>query len=609
MARKPYNDAPINPLLLGAWFALIAGLGDALLAFIVTVGMHRYVHLPPQLVWLSPASNILLFAVPGLILWALARWRPASFWPFASVLVFAFLSAWGLSTYASRVRPAAVAILSLGIAVQTARLIIAHPAGTRSLIRYTLPVMAALAIVGGLAQNGWERLAEKRMIGELPPPSQDSPNILLIILDTVRAASLSLHGYSRPTSPALEEFAKRGVAFDLAISAASWTLPSHATLFTGRWPHELTANWRAPLDATYPTLAEVMAEHGYLTGGFSANRDYASRESGLARGFQHYDDARYSAGRVMFSSALARVLIDRTPLPKWVGFLDNIGRKRASDVNTELVDWLDNRRGERRPFFAFLNYFDAHHPYAAPAPFDTLFDRQRFPSHPHMNSDSVLAPADMASETAAYDEALAALDHQIGLLLAQLARRGALNNTIVVITSDHGEELGEHGELRHGKNLYMQVLHVPLVIAFDGRVPRGARVSSPVSLRDVPATLIDLAHVSNQSARSAPALAGRSLSRFWTDSSARARGADTILSEVRRRPNRPLHEPASKGDLASIVDDYEHLIRGGDGVLEMYEINADPDEKRNVANHPDTRDRVQRLAAVLAALVPLRMRH
>lgn len=609
MASKPYNDTPINPLLLGAWFALIAGLGDALLAFIVTVVMHRYVYLPPHLVWLSPTSNILLFAAPGLILWALARWRPASFWPFATVIVFAFLSAWGLSTYASRLHPAAAAILSLGIAVQTARLIIAHPAGTRRLIRYTLPAMAAVAIIGGLAQNGWERLAEKRMIGELPAAAQGSPNILLIILDTVRASSLSLYGYSRPTSPALEEFAKRGVAFDLAISASSWTLPSHSTLFTGRWPHELTANWRASLDGTYSTLAEVMAEHGYLTSGFVANRFYASRESGLARGFQHYDDVRYSAGRVMFSSALGRFIIDRTPLPRWVGFHDSVGRKRAIDVNAELLDWLDNTRGSGRPFFAFLNYFDAHNPYAAPAPFDTLFDRQRFPSHPHMNSDSVLAPADMASETAAYDEAVAALDHQIGLLLAQLERKGTLENTIVVITSDHGEELGEHGALRHGKNLYMQVLHVPLVIAFDGRVPSGARVSRPVSLRDVPATLIDLAHVSNQSARSAPALAGRSLSTFWTDSSARAQGADTILSEVRRRPNRPLREPTSKGDLASIVDDYQHLIRGGDGVLEMYEINADPDEKRNVASRPDTRDRVQRLAAMLAALVPLRMRH
>ena len=606
VTSRPHNDAPINPLLLGAWFALIAGLGDALFGFIAFVVMHRYVqHLPPQLVWLSPASNIVLFAVPGLILWALSRWRPASFWPFASVIVFGFISAAGLTTHVASLHPAAAAILSLGIAVQTARLIVAHPAGARRLIRYTLPLMAAVAIIGGLAQKGLERLAEKRMIGELPPAAQGSPNILLIILDTVRAASLSLYGYSRPTSPALEEFAKRGVTFDLAISPAPWTLPSHATLFTGRWPHELTANWRAPLDDAYPTLAEVMAEHGYLTSGFVANRVYTSRESGLARGFQHYDDVRYTAGQVILSSALGRFLISRTPLPRWVGFRDVIGRKRAINVNAELLDWLHNTRGNGRPFFAFLNYFDAHYPYTPPAPFDTLFDKQRFPSDPGIDSLRI-DPAAMVSETAAYDEALAALDHQIGLLLAQLAREGALKNTIVIVTSDHGEEFGEHGVLRHGKTLYMQVTHVPLVIAFDGRVPSGARVSSPVSLRDVPTTLIDLAHVSNQSARSAPALPGRSLSRFWTDSPARG---DTILSEVRFRPNRPRREPRSKGDLASIVVDYEHLIRGGDGVLELYELNTDLDEKRNVASHPDARDRVQRLAAALAALIPFRVRH
>ena len=114
--------------------------------------------------------------------------------------------------------------------------------------------------------------------------------MLLIVWDTVRAGNLSLHGYGRRTSPNLERLAGRGVRFDQAFATAPWTLPSHSSLFTGRWPHELTADWQSPLDGTHPTLAEYLAAHGYDTAGFVANLDYCSRETGLSRGFAHYED-------------------------------------------------------------------------------------------------------------------------------------------------------------------------------------------------------------------------------------------------------------------------------------------------------------------------------
>lgn len=595
----------MNPHVLGTWFALIAGLGDFVLFFATSVVLHRFVRLSPELVWISPLSSALLFAVPGLILWALARWRPASYWFFVSVAAFVFLGAWGLSTYATRLHPAAAVVLALGVAIQTARVITAHPGGTQRLIRYSLPAMALVAVIGALGLTGWDRFNERRAIGALPSAAQGSPNILLVILDTVRAASLSLHGYSRRTTPSLEEFAKRGVTFDAAISASPWTLPSHATIFTGRWPHELKADWRVQLNTEYPTLAEVLAENGYATAGFVANRFNAGRQSGLARGFHHYDDVRYSPGKIVFSSALGRFLLDRTPLPKWFGYHDQVGRKRARDVNAEVLKWLAERNG-KRPFFAFLNYYDAHDPYIAPPPFNTLFDKQLVPLHPGMKVDSLLTRADIVSETAAYDESVAALDHQLGLLLAELERQGELRNTIVVISSDHGEELGEHGFLRHGKTLYIQGLHVPLVISFDRRVPSGARVSTPVTLRDLPATIIDLARVSNQSATAAPALSGRSLARFWTPSGQSS--IDTLISEVRSRPNRPRREPTSKGDMASIVDSTQHLILSADGAAEMYRIDVDPLEQHNLAARPEMRDKVQRLSATLRAIVPLTVR-
>ena len=122
----------------------------------------------------------------------------------------------------------------------------------------------------------------------MPPP--DAPNVLLIVLDTVRADHLSLYGYRRPTSPTLERLARRGVRFDEARATAPWTLPSHASLFTGRWPHELGVKWLTPWRGNDPTLAEYLGSRGYATAGFVANTLYCSYDSGLGRGFTRYDD-------------------------------------------------------------------------------------------------------------------------------------------------------------------------------------------------------------------------------------------------------------------------------------------------------------------------------
>ena len=124
-----------------------------------------------------------------------------------------------------------------------------------------------------------------------------SPNVLFIVLDTVRAESLSLYGYKRETSPHLKEFANRGVRFDQARTAAAWTLPAHASMFTGRWPYELSARPDRPLDGTHPTLAEFLRDHGYATAGFAANTYFCSLWYGLGRGFMHYEDVASDSAR------------------------------------------------------------------------------------------------------------------------------------------------------------------------------------------------------------------------------------------------------------------------------------------------------------------------
>jgi len=127
------------------------------------------------------------------------------------------------------------------------------------------------------------------------------PNVLLIVLDTVRAKSLGLYGYGRPTTPRLERLARYGTVFKSAFSTAPWTLASHATMFTGRYPHELSTGFLSPLDTTYLTLAELFTSEGYQTAGFAANTFYASQEFGLSRGFTHYEDYRVSGRQVLDS--------------------------------------------------------------------------------------------------------------------------------------------------------------------------------------------------------------------------------------------------------------------------------------------------------------------
>ena len=605
------GDIAINPLILGTWFALLAGLGDVFLYLVSRVVLHRLMHQSLQLVWIAPVSSMFLFGLPALILLALARRRPERQWLFPSAAVFAFLMAWGLSCYATRIHPLAALVLSLGIAVQTARVVTAHPRGMRRIVRTTLPAMAALVALGGLSFNGWRRLSESRAVAELPLAAPGAPNVLLIILDTVRALNLSLYGYTRQTSPALERFARRGIVFDRAISAAPWTLPSHASLFTGRWPHELSADWRVPLDATYPTLAEVLAQRGYATAGFVANAYNAGEGSGLARGFTHYEDFKTSVGTILLGSALGRYLTGSSWLRRVVGYYDEIGRKRASEVNAEVLHWITRRNAGGRPFFAFVNYYDAHSPYLPPAPFDTLFDKLRIPPNPLLVNDRPTTPSEVLGDVAAYDESLAALDHALGLLLDELDRRGVLGNTIVIITADHGEEFGEHGLLEHGNSLYIQALHVPLLVVFPGSVPRGVRISQPVTLRDLPATVLALAGPVAAGSGSSPELPGYSLARFWKGrtTTMSGSGADVLVSEVRYARGTPRWYPVSKGDMASLVDSTQHLIRSGDGATELYAIDSDPGEQRNVANQPVSRTSARRLAAMLRATAPINARH
>jgi arylsulfatase A-like enzyme len=563
-----------------------------------------------------------------------------------AIFIYAYLGFWAVVLLYPRVHAAAAVLLIGGLALQTSRVSMIHACGFHTLVRRSIGWMMALLVGAATMVFGWQALTEHRALPESPPASPDAPNVLLIVLDTVRAQSLSTYGYGRPTTPQLSRIAKGGVRFERALSTAPWTLPSHASMFTGRFPHELSAGWYAPLDASYPTLAEVLSAHGYVTAGFVGNAIYCSYETGLARGFAHYEDYLISPGEIIRSASLLTFITDSHLLRRMVGFYNRLGRKTAAEVNRDFLRWLDRgkfqipstkfqtnsndqknkfqtvgawdlvlgisqRSRVRRPFFVFLNYFDAHDPYLPPSPFDQnggpKTPRDYFLiRHWWVLEKDKLPPEEVRVAQDAYEGAIAYLDHQLGLLFDALEQRGVLQNTLVIITSDHGEHFGERQLFCHGNSLYRPLLHVPLLIRFPSRAPAGQSVAEPVSLRDLPATVMDLLQIED-----GVPFPGRSLARYWKDpregvrgKGSEGRGQDRLiepaqpvaplaplasfaLSEI-AAPSRfpPDHgrSPVISGPKKSLVAAGWHYIRNdGDGREELYDLENDPLETQDLA--------------------------
>jgi arylsulfatase A-like enzyme len=448
--------------------------------------------------------------------------------------------------------------------------------------------------------------------------------VLLIVWDTVRAQNLSLYGYGRPTTTNLERLAAQGVRFQHAFATSSWTLPSHASLFTGRWPHELSSGWKTPLDNTYPTLAGRLRSLGYDTAGFVANLDYCGRETGLGRDFAHYEDYPLSAWEIFsryvglgrrvdpFSIAL---VADKITGGRWGGArplipISKEHAKSAADIDRAFLDWLSWQRTRGRPFFAFLNYNDAHTPYEVPDDSAGAFGIRPSSWHDHLilqqwnMLDKMKVPyRDVLMANDLYDDSIAYLDRRLGALLDELRRRGVLDDTVVVLTSDHGEHLGDHLLFFHGCSLYRQVVEVPLVVVSPKRVPAGRAVAEPVSLRDLPATVLDLLGLERGAALPFP---GRSLARFWDrDDREPPPAAEPFLMETDKPTllTNQGREPAAKGPMKAMVAGGMHYIRSGDGREELYALDSDPEELMNAAGYPDAQEVLQGFRDALRSML------
>ena len=620
--------SPLDVLVLSAWCGLAGGLlevGTRVVCKIIPG--HRMYGMSRHFLWMAPLSNLLLFAGAGSLL-ALATkfWPRPGGWLFSRMVCFsAVLPA--LFVMSPTIYPWAWAIVASGIASRLAPILERRPTEVRRWLMWTFPALLGVVLVLAGFRLGEDWLKGRREASR-PLPSGDPLNVLLIVMDTVRADHLSVYGYGRSTSPALEALAKHGIRFDQARATAPWTLPSHASMFTGRWPHELDVDWNTALGSKPPTLAEELGARGYATAGFVGNVQYCSYEFGLNRGFSHYEDyvlepmspvrmcylgdlALKGASRLgwMLSSSLGSMpFLPRNDSMVWP-VLARDSKIDAGSINREFLEWLSQRREPARPFFAFLNYIDAHSPYFLPPG-----TRYRFGRPPKTDVDvNVIAdwyyidklrlpPYYVNLARDCYDSCLGYLDERLGELLGELKRRGILDRTVVVVTSDHGEGLGEHNLFFHGESLYRPEIRVPLLIVLPER-NQSTIVSETVSLRDLPATIVGLIGQGT----SAP-FPGRSLARFWRDSRSAnsALAGEGAISELASPnpydPNQG-RSPVHRGALASVAEgDYVYIRNEGDGSEELFNERDDPNEFDNRARFEATQAVKERLRAHLNEL-------
>ena len=330
------------------------------------------------------------------------------------------------------------------------------------------------------------------------------PNILLISVDTLRPDHLGCYGYGRDTSPNIDRLAAEGTLFENAVSSTSWTLPAHAALFTGLADsvHGCIEMDRR-LDDSRTTLAERLRGVGYATAGFFSG-PALHPVFGLAQGFDKYVDC------TSYADVTVRVLSAGQSLDGGVVESRSNADVTSPRVCEQVQTWLTENK--RRPFFLFVHFWDPHFDFVPPPPYDRRFD----PDYSgHITGENFLidpaisphmARRDLEHIVALYDGEIAWTDEHIGRVLAAVDALGLRERTVVMLLSDHGEEFFEHGRKGHRQTLFDEVIRIPLIVRFPGRVPAGRRCAEQARLIDVAPTILELAGLP-----AAPDMMGHSL--------------------------------------------------------------------------------------------------
>lgn len=417
------------------------------------------------------------------------------------------------------------------------------------------------------------------------PDSERPNNVVLAVLDTVRADHISCYGYSHPTTPAIDALAAEGVRYEVARSTSSWTLPSHASMLTGLYPFhhgaqarkdprtgeivELPLRERGADGVRIPTLAEALGSVGYQSFGVVANGGYLGTRFGFARGFDVYDEKPPNEAR------------------------------RGPEVNRIALELLAER-DRARPFFLFLNYMDAHRPYnVRPLPPERAASLPApDPENPSqlltelvmavLESDEPLDPSLRARVVTQYDYGIAHADLALERLVEWLKDEGEWERTLFVVTADHGEFLGEHDLAEHSKDVYEEGLRVPLVVRHPGR-REGRVVHEPISVVQIPCLVID----------ALPAGPRASLAdTFGCMPEGGVNYAE--LRYTRGKDLRADYGHRFDRERTVLYEGGLKLILSSDGHHELYDLEADPAEATNLFRQDD--ELSERLLARIAGV-------
>lgn len=533
-----------------------------------------------ETLWIAPFLDLALFllagillSLTGLVLPKIVVKRIAWF-----SLIFLMVFDWMVVVLFGRISFLALLLLAVGVSVQLVYYAMHSDEKLTSLARRSLSWLAGIAFVVFVVIQGGGWFRERQATSNLHNPRADVPNIVVIVIDTLRADHLSAYGYERDTSPFLDSLAAEGVRFENAISPSSWTQPAHASLLTGRYTYEHQAE-TMPLDDRFPTIGEALQLQGYRTGAFSANTLFFTRRQGFGRGFLHFEDNNQSVLDNFINSSVYGFIFDYYGLRKALNYEGVPARKYAEDINRSVLNWVD--KDTDKPFFVFINYFDVHDPYLPPEPYRSKYSSVPNPGglingyveryHPE------LTPEELQSEIDAYDGAITYVDDQIQALFDELDSRGLLENTIVMITADHGESFGEHGLLQHSASLYRQEIHVPLILWGAG-VPQGLVIDTPVSTTAIPSTVLELIYSNDDTFPSLPLtiLFDGTVPNGWSQP----------ISEVAQFAGAAEQNPTTHGEMKSVVgSEAQYIIHEKFGD-ELYNWHTDPEETNNLANDP-----------------------
>jgi arylsulfatase A-like enzyme len=414
------------------------------------------------------------------------------------------------------------------------------------------------------------------------------PNILLIVMDATRFDYLSAYGYPRATTPYLDELAENGILFESAFASAPWTPPSHASLFTGTYPstHNVDVNENLHLGGNNRMLAEILSDNGYRTFGILPDV-HLSSVRGFHKGFQEYVET----WRIPY----LHLEYD------WIKCLTRnalFGRdKRTYYTSRAIQRWVTKHATETDPFFVFVNFKTVHNSYQPPRAFRRRFET-KYPNvdmrkvnyyskkggYSYMARKLELTEDEFVLVKSWYAAAVSYLDFRIGELIQYLKDIQAYDNTLIIITADHGENLGEHHLAYHLFCLYDTLIHVPLLMSCPALLPRGRKVSGLVSLTDILPTILELLELNGESAN----IQGTSLVPFDG-----RKYHDEVFAEFGRPQSMvkrlesefPGHDfsPFDRG-LRCIRTKKHKLIAASDGSEELYDLEADPSENRNRLN-------------------------